>query len=219
VAMNEGLRKLVLTAHVTTSVGWLGAVAVFLAHAIAALVSKDDQVVSAVSIAMGLTAWLVLLPLSIGSLVTGLIQALGTAWGLFRHYWIVFKLVLTTLATLILILKLAPIQYLADAGAVSTFSSSDLVGLRTSLVVHAAGGLIVLLVVVTLALYKPRGLTSYGRRKGGQAVGVDSHQARKAQSAVPTWVKLSSLIVVGLFLMLIVMLLAGSHGPGTHVLS
>ena len=40
--------------------------------------------------AMGLTAWFVILPLSLVALTTGLVQVLGTAWGLFPHYWIPF---------------------------------------------------------------------------------------------------------------------------------
>ena len=79
-------RKLLLTAHVTTSVGWCGALAVFIAHALIAVVSREEQLVRAMSIAMGLTAWLVIMPLSLATLGTGLAQALGIAWGLLRHY-------------------------------------------------------------------------------------------------------------------------------------
>jgi ABC-type nickel/cobalt efflux system permease component RcnA len=81
------LRKLVLTAHITFSVGWLGAVAVFLALAIAGLTSRDPQMVRAAYSAMELTARFVIVPLAIASLFSGLIQSLGTPWGLFRHYW------------------------------------------------------------------------------------------------------------------------------------
>jgi hypothetical protein len=119
--MTPPLRKLALTAHVTTSVGWLGALAVFLGHALASLISQDEQMVRAASLAMGLTAWFVILPLSLASLTTGLVQALGTAWGLFRHYWVLFKLLLTAVATIVLLLKLGPIRYLADMAAETTF--------------------------------------------------------------------------------------------------
>jgi hypothetical protein len=39
------LRKFALTAHVTTTVGWLGAVVVFLALAVIGLASQDAQTV------------------------------------------------------------------------------------------------------------------------------------------------------------------------------
>jgi hypothetical protein len=48
-------------------------------------------------------------------------------------------------------------------------SSADLWGLRMSPVIHAAGGLLVLLLPVVLSLYKPRGLTPYGWRKRYEA--------------------------------------------------
>src|ERR687892_1756328 len=120
------LRKLTLTAHVTASVGWIGALAVFLAHAVASLISQDVQMVRAASLAMGLAAWFVILPLSLASLITGLVQALGTAWGLFRHYWVLFKLLLTTVATIVLLLKLQPISDLFTAASEATFSTTAL---------------------------------------------------------------------------------------------
>ncbi|MGH7961767.1 MAG: hypothetical protein ACRERD_08055, partial [Candidatus Binatia bacterium] len=171
-AMTASLRKFTLTAHVTSSVGWLGALAVFLAHAIVSYTSQDEQLVRAACLAMGVAAWFVILPLSLTSFVTGLIQALGTAWGLFRHYWVLFKLLLTSIATAVLLLKLAPISVLADAAAKTAFSSASLAELRASILVHAAGGLVVLLTITALALYKPQGLTPYGAKKqleGGAA--------------------------------------------------
>ena len=103
--MSPASRKLLLTAHLVASIGWVGALAVFFAHAVAAFASHGDQIVRAASLAMGLTAWVVILPFSIATLGTGMVQALGTSWGLLRHYWIVFKLVLTAVATLVLLLK------------------------------------------------------------------------------------------------------------------
>lgn len=195
--LTPSLRKLALTAHVSTSVGWVGALAVFLAHAVASVISQDDQMVRAASLAMGLTAWFVILPLSFATVITGIVQALGTAWGLFRHYWIVFKLLLTAVATIVLLLKLGPISTLADAAAQATFSSGDLMGSRTSLTVHAAGGLVVLLAAATLAIYKPRGVT-------GDA------------EAVPRWVKVFGTVVAALVLLVVIMALVGGHGPGAH---
>jgi len=86
--MRPGLRRFALTAHITTSVGWLGAVAGFLAHAIASMTMQDAEMLRTAYYLMELTLWYVLLPLCLASLVTGLIQPLGTKWGLFRHYWV-----------------------------------------------------------------------------------------------------------------------------------
>ena len=217
--MTPALRKLTLTTHVAVSVGWLGALAVFLAHAIASMFSQDEQMVRAASLAMGLTAWFVILPLSLASLITGLVQALGTAWGLFRHYWVLFKLLLTAVATGVLLLKLGPISYLADATAERAYSSVDLVGLRTSILVHALGGLLVLLAAVTLAVYKPQGMTWYGVRKLREQGNVGTLPDPESATSTPLWVKVCSVIVVVLILMLGVMLSGGGHGPGAHMSS
>lgn len=214
--MTPRLRKLTLTAHVTASVGWLGALAVFLAHAAASLISQDAQMVRAASLAMGLSAWFVILPLSLASLITGLVQALGTSWGLFRHYWVLAKLLLTALATIVLLLKLEPISYLAGVAAETTFPSGDLTGLRISLTAHAAGGLLVLLAVVALAVYKPQGLTRYGVRKQREQAGNRVAPDFVTTISTPRWVKVFGVVVALFFLLVGIMMLGGGHGPGAH---
>jgi hypothetical protein len=206
--MTPPIRKLTLTTHVTASVGWIGALAVFFAHALAGLLSQDTQIVRGLSLAMGITAWFVILPLGLASFATGLVQALGTAWGLLRHYWILFKLLLTAVATIVLLLKLGPISYLATEAARTSFSSADLIGLRTSVMVHAAGGLLVLLTAATLAIYKPQGMTPYGLRKQPSSPGK--------LVSTPRWVKIFGIVIVILFLVLGAMTLLGGHGPGAH---
>jgi hypothetical protein len=112
-----------------------------------------------------------------------------------------FKLVLTVLATAVLLLKLEPITFLAGEAAKDAFSSADLAGLRMSLLVHAAGGLLVLLVVLTLAIYKPAGKTPF---RGGDG-------------SAPRWVKASAILTVVVLVLLAAMLLSGSHGPSSHM--
>ena len=50
--MRPGLRKLALAAHITTSVGWLGAVLGFLALTFAALTGQDSDRVRVAYLAM-----------------------------------------------------------------------------------------------------------------------------------------------------------------------
>jgi len=163
--MTPRLRKIALTAHVTSSVSVLGAVAVFLALAIAGLNSQNTQLARAAYLTMDLTARYVIVPLVFTSLLTGLIQSLGTTWGLFRHWWVLAKLLLTLLVAIVLLLQLELISYLADAAMAPTWSDADMRELRRSPVVHAIGGLLVLLLPVALSLYKPPGTTWYGWRK------------------------------------------------------
>jgi hypothetical protein len=166
--MTPGIRKLALTVHLTCSIGWLGAVAAFLALAITAVVSADDQLVRATFLGMNLVVHFVIVPLAFGALVTGLICALGTKWGLFRHYWVLIKLVLVVIAIVVLLAQLEPIAQLAVLATDPTSSVNSLPEAPRPLV-HAVGGLAVLLVVQVLGMYKPRGLTRYGWRKQREA--------------------------------------------------
>src|SRR5213592_2841847 len=127
--MAPSLRKFALTAHVTSSVGLLGSIAAFLALAVAGLTRQDAQIVRAAYLAMDLTARFVIVPLAFASLLTGLIQSLGTPWGLFRHYWVLAKLLLTVFVTIVLLLKMKLIGYVAGAAAETTLSGVDLRGL------------------------------------------------------------------------------------------
>ena len=163
--MTPGVRKLALTAHVTCSVGWLGAVAGFLALAIAGLVSQDLQTVRGMYVAMNLIGWYIIVPPCFASLVTGLIQALGTPWGLFRHYWVVGKLLIAILATIVLMLHMQPISYLGRAATEQVLGLGDFRDVRVQLIANAGAALLVLLVATALSIYKPRGLTKYGWRK------------------------------------------------------
>jgi hypothetical protein len=163
--MTSGLRKFALTAHVTASVGLLGSIAAFLALAVAGLISDDGQTVRAAYLAMELIARLVIVPLAFASLLTGLIQSLGTPWGLFQHYWVLIKLMLTVFATGVLLAKMELIGYAARLAAETTLRRADLRAAGLQLLVHAAGGLLVLLVPAVLSVYKPPGVTRYGWRK------------------------------------------------------
>ena len=160
------LRKLVLTAHVVSSVGWLGAVATTLALGILGLTSHDAQTVRGAYLALEATGWSVLVPLSIGSLLSGVVQSLGTTWGLFRHYWVVFKLMINAVASVVLLMYMQTLGFFADVAAQPTSSGADLGVLRSpSVVIHAGGALLLLIVATILAVYKPRGVTRYGWRK------------------------------------------------------
>ncbi|MEQ7780293.1 hypothetical protein [Xanthomonas hortorum] len=163
--MAPRLRKFALTTHVIFSVGLLGAIAAFLALALAGLTADKAAIVRATYLAMDVTARFVIVPLAFASLLTGLIQSLGTSWGLFRHYWILAKLLLTVFATAIVLAKIRLIGYAAHLAAETILPRADLRMAGMELAVHAAGGLLVLLVPAILSMYKPRGLTIYGQRK------------------------------------------------------
>jgi hypothetical protein len=163
--MNAGpaLRKAVFTAHVVASVGWVGAVFAFLGVAVVALATGDAATARGAYLVMEPAAWFVLVPLAFASLVTGVVQALTTTWRLFHHYWVVSKLLINVVATVVLLAYMETFGSMADVAA-NPASRLDMVQ-NASPVVHAAGALVLLLAATLLAVFKPRGLTPYGRRK------------------------------------------------------
>jgi hypothetical protein len=160
--MEPGIRKLALIVHLVFSVGWIGAVVVYLVLGISAVTSKDAQTVRAVWIAMELVGWSAIVPLALGSVLTGLVMALATPWGLFRHYWVLITLVLTLLSTVVLLLHMPTVSALA---LVAREADGAVLGSLGGDLFHPSVGLLVLLVVTVLNVYKPRGLTPYGWRK------------------------------------------------------
>jgi hypothetical protein len=159
-------RKTLLTAHIVASVGWLGAVAVFLALAIAGLASSDPLTVRSAYLAMESIGWFVLVPLSLASLATGTVQALTTKWGLFQHYWVIAKLLINLLATVILLLYMDSLGALADLAVDAEGAASVPADLQSpSPVLHAGAALILLAIATALSVFKPAGLTRYGWRK------------------------------------------------------
>ena len=162
--MSPRVRDLALTAHVLASIGWFGSVLVFLVLAIAGLSSSGPAATASYSATELAASW-VSVPLCFAALVTGIVQSLGTKWGLFRHYWVLIKLVLTVLATILLVVHTRPIHALADMARSMPLAPDDHRGLRAQLVFDATAGLVVLIVATVLAVYKPRGMTRYGRRK------------------------------------------------------
>jgi hypothetical protein len=162
--MTPGARRVALVTHVACSVGWLGGVVASLALAGAGLTSSDGQVVRSADVALELIGWYALIPLSVASLLTGLLQSLGTVWGLFRHYWVLIKLLMNVIATGVLLLYMQTLSYLAEL-ARTTPPDADLGTLRDpSPVVHGVAAVVLLLVATTLSVYKPRGLTRHGQR-------------------------------------------------------
>jgi hypothetical protein len=158
------LRKLALAVHLTCSVGWVGAVVAYLVLDLTVATRDDADAVRAAWLAMDLVIRWAIVPLALASLLTGLVMAVGTKWGLFRHWWVLISFVLTVLATLVLLSEAAVVSRSAALATAPTTSVEDLRALTPTLP-HSVGGLLVLLLILVLNVYKPQGLTPYGWRR------------------------------------------------------
>lgn len=85
--------RLLLTAHILVSAGWLGVVFAKLLLGLRAVASDAPAVsdplytaTEAVNVAFP--------PAAVATLVTGVLLSLGTRWGVLRYYWVATKLAL-----------------------------------------------------------------------------------------------------------------------------
>jgi len=215
--MRPSLRKFALTTHITLSIGWIGAVLAYLVLVVAAMTRQDAQALRAAWIAMELIGWYLIVPLALASLLTGFVMSLGTPWGLFRHYWVLISLVLTIVATVVLLQHMPTVSFFARVAAET--DSADVGGLRGALrgeLLHAGVGLLVLLVIEVLNVYKPQGKTAYGRRRVSQ-VALSSRftedarwgQGRGSTTRTPRWVQVVWIHAIGLAVLFVIMHLTG----------
>jgi hypothetical protein len=145
-------RKFVLTAHIATAVGWLGVDLVLLTLGIAGLAGADPDVVYP---AQSLIGRVLFTPLCVLVWLVGVINALFTPWGLFRHWWVFVKLLLTTAMLGLVLFLLYP--GLTEAGALAgDLPSRD----RVNMVVAPAVSSTLLVIATVLSTYKP-----WGRRE------------------------------------------------------
>jgi hypothetical protein len=160
--MTPGVRKFGLIVHLVSSIGWIGTVMAYLVLGVTAVISPDTQIVRAAWTAMDVTGWWAIVPLAVAALLTGLVMSLGTPWGLFRHYWVLISLLLTVSCTVVLLLHMPTVD--AMAATAQQMDGADVRRLGGDLF-HPGVGLLVLLAITVLNVYKPAGLTSYGWRK------------------------------------------------------
>jgi hypothetical protein len=201
--MTPAVRKLALVAHVVTSVGWLGAAVAYLGIAVMSLNGSDPFLVRAGYQLMFLLGWYVIVPFALAAVVAGLVQSLGTRWGLLRYYWVTAKFALATIGAIILLQHMTAVGEMADIAAGAVLALGDFRQLRVSLVIHPAGGVILLLAATVLSVYKPWGLTAFGKRLAENAEGAANRVAVPASSrpkpaGTPRWPIIVGAHAVGL---------------------
>lgn len=205
--MRPDLRKFTFTAHITSSLGWIGAVVAFLAMAVIALTSQDERTVRGAYLVMAPAAWFVLVPLAHASLLSGIVLSLGTTWGLFRYYWVVLKLGITVFCTVILLIYMGTFRQMAGVAADPVVNLEAV--RNASPVLHASVALVLLLIATVLGVYKPLGLTAYGRR-----VVFPGNAPIPSSDRPASWTPYLVIGVVALFLLLIVLHVIGGGAHG-----
>lgn len=213
--LSPAARKANFLTHVAASVGWMGSVVAYLALAVGGLAGKDPALARSAYLAMEFIGWSVIVPLSLAALLTGLIQSLGTEWGLFRHYWILAKFLIASVGSLILLFHMRVVGQMSGVARGTSFSTDGFGDLRIQIVVHASGGLLILMTAMVLSVYKPLGRTPYGRRMLEEPPAPpQATAAGSTRRARKTMYLLFGIIVVGVLLLLLHHLSGG--GPRHH---
>ena len=154
-------RKLMLTLHIGLSVTWLGLATAMTALAVTGLATADAQLRHAAYRIMHIFDLVLVIPVVVLAIGTGLVVSLCTQWGLTNHWWVLTKFVLSSM-----IPAVAGFQHLWIAGLIARTSAAA-----------APGGLGVLLLgcfllydvtlwtATALSVYKPGGRTPWSRRE------------------------------------------------------
>ncbi len=128
------------------SVGLLGDSAGFLAVAIRAARTDNPGVVLQLVQVLNMFSVVFGIPLSIGTLLSGLTLGLGTRWGVFRHPWVTTKLLLVLSVMLVGAFVIGPAEtvILEKSGAAVP-----------RLIAAAAYDVIALAIATGLSVFKP----------------------------------------------------------------
>jgi hypothetical protein len=148
-------RAALLTVHVAVSVGWLGLDGALVALEVTGLSAGDPVVQGGIAAAMGTLASWVLIPVVFMSLVSGLVLALSTPWGLVRHWWVLAKCGIAVALTATGLLLMLPRLDQIAAG------EGEPVQMQTLFARSLA--LVLLLAATGLSVVKPWGKTPHGR--------------------------------------------------------
>jgi uncharacterized membrane protein len=143
-------RRALLSAHVISSVGLLGASAALLLLAVTAGATGDAELRRSGYRFMTMFGFVFGIPLSFTALISGVTLGLGTKWGILRYPWVTIKLALlvTTILSGALVIGRGSEQMADGAG-----------GSETMLAAAAAYNVAALAASTVLSVYKP------GRRR------------------------------------------------------
>lgn len=141
---------------------WLGAVVTNLFLGLSAALTGSETLADGYYAAMDTTVNHVMPAAAIATLATGLVLALATRWGLFRHWWIIAKFVLAIVTVLVGVAIIDP----AVRDTIETRAKTGSTGFSAALLPAVAATPLLLLSATVIAITKPWGRTHRTRRQG-----------------------------------------------------
>jgi hypothetical protein len=157
--LRPAARKAVLVLHIVAGIGWMGVDIALLVLLISARTTNDAALVVSGFNAIGMIVPMAVPPLSLGILVTGIILGLGTRWGLVRYWWVLVKLLLSLIMTVLVFVSLVPAVSSMTILSATTVSAdavrASLGTLPTMLLFPPIVSFLMLGVAAILSIFKP----------------------------------------------------------------
>ncbi|MGG2113426.1 hypothetical protein ABFY60_23605 [Lysinibacillus pakistanensis] len=183
---------------------WLGSAAAYIPIAVYVLTNQDVEMIRTAIKIMSLVVNFIVVPVAFASLLTGVALSLGTRWGLFRHYWILLKLLLTVFAVSMLVAYSIELSHAASIAAQTTLSSTDIEVLKAPIhITHPSGSVFIVLVATVLSVYKPKGMTKFGWRKQMEIKGKSDF----TPYLTPRWIKRVGVAAISVLLIFVVIMI------------
>ncbi len=151
-------RSALLTVHIAVSVGWLGLDGALVALEVTGLGTGNPGERAGIAAAMSAIVVWVLVPVVFSALVSGLVLALSTPWGLVRYWWVLIKCGIAGALTATGLVLLLPRLDQIIAGVAEPVGMGMLIGRSIALAL--------LLAATGLSVMKPWGKTPHGRSVG-----------------------------------------------------
>jgi hypothetical protein len=167
-------RKAVLVLHVICGISWMGVDIALLALLITARTTNDAALVVSGFNAIRMIVPVAVPPLSLGILVTGIILGLGTRWGLVRYWWVLVKLLLSLIMTVLVFVSLVPAVNDIPSLSAATMSADAVRAsfgmLPTVLMFPPLVSFLMLGVATILSIFKPWRRTPWSPENGSEPI-------------------------------------------------
>jgi hypothetical protein len=163
-------RKAVMVLHAICGISWMGVdIAVFVLLVTARTTNDPALVISGFN-AIRMIVPIAVPPLSLGILLTGLILGLGTRWGLLRYWWVLLKLMLSLIMTVLVFVSLVPgvnsIAVLSTTTMSADAVRASLGSLPDQLMFPPIVSFLMLGIAAILSIFKPWRRTPWSREPG-----------------------------------------------------
>lgn len=161
------VRKSLLVLHAVTGISWMGVDIALLVLLITARTTNDAALVISAFHAIRMIVPVAVPPLSFGILITGLILGWGTSWGLVRYWWVLVKLLLSLVMTVLVFSSLVPaINSLAIPSTTSLSAEAvraSMGSIPTQLMFPPVVSFLMLGIATVLSIFKPWRRTPWTR--------------------------------------------------------